>query len=597
MPALANEPRTSLPIEAATSSLLWLTGLRGTSTAVALVLLAFLFTLLNCLKPLHVDDTCYVVCSTHIAEHPLSPYEGMIYWDYHLQKANDVLAPPVMLYWLAVIRAALGNSPLVWKLSLLPWHLMLVGALFVLFRRWAGPLALPLTWMTVLSPAVLPSTNLMLDVPALALSLAAVALMFQAIDRGSWTLALLAGSIGGVAMQTKYSALVTPFVLLACGWTHRRLRLALPAAGMGVLLFAAWEAFVVLQLGDSHFLVAAQRRSGALGMRIPNMFLPTFTLTAALAPGVFFLAILAWKRSGRWLAGGIVLVASGLLVLGVIPGWLNAVWIDPTTGRAAVKLDGALYGVMMVIWWSVLAVVVSKWWRNQRKPLARALFLHAHSPLHGASERQAVMRFLFLWLALEFAGAMALSPFPAARRILGVAVVTTFVVGFIAARKALTRRLVWTAVGAAMCFGLAVALIDMGEAQATKELAEAAMRFAKRENPEGRTWFSGAWSFQFYTMAAGLMPVDPHSSELRAGDLLILTQQQLRGVDFQVADAPLAKVAAISLEDNMPWQTLMCYYCGCTPVQHHEGPRLRLTAYRVLADFVPIDHGILQTVD
>ena len=38
---------------------------------------------------------------------------------------------------------------------------------------------------------------------------------------------------------------------------------------------------------------------------------------------------------------------------------------------------------------------------------------------------------------------------------------------------------------------------------------------------------------------------------------------------------------------------MSCYYCGRTPVQHHQGPRLRVAVYRVLADFVPTSHGEL----
>src|SRR5205823_12917385 len=118
-----------------------------------------------------------------------------------------------------------------------------------LLRRWATPLALPLTWMTLLSPALLPSANLMLDIPALALSLAAVALFIRATQWGAWWLALLAGLAAGLAMQTKYSALVTPLVLLAWGLTHRKIGLALLAAATSLVLFAAWELFIAATQG------------------------------------------------------------------------------------------------------------------------------------------------------------------------------------------------------------------------------------------------------------------------------------------------------------------------------------------------------------
>src|SRR5208282_5516007 len=106
----------------------------------------------------------------------------------------------------------------------------------------------------------------------------------------------------------------------------------------------------------------------------------------------------------------------------------------------------------------------------------------------------------------------------------------------------------------------------------THELAHVAAQIAQRDNPFGRTWFSGLWAFQFYAMRLGLVPMAPEQTDLHA------------------ESAPLAELETVTLHDSWPWCTLGAYYCGCTPLQHHEGPRLRLIAYRVLADFVPKDY-------
>ena len=498
---------------------------------------------------------CLLCCLFRdIAENPLSPYDATIYWDYRFQNANHVLAPPVLLYWLAAARAALGNTPLLWKLSLLPWHLMLVASIYVLLRRWATPLAMPLTWMTVVSPALLPSANLMLDVPALTLSLAVVALMLQAVDHRSWTLAGVAGLFAGLAMQTKYSAFVTPLVLLVCRWTQRRLRFAVLAAGVAVLLFAVWELFVAMQVGESHFLVAAQQRSEALSKRILNMLLPTLTYTAAVVARRFFLGLLAWQRCGRWLAGGIAMVAIGFMLLGVIPAALNGVWSDPQTGRSAAKLDG-------LVRWHDGSLVVNVSCRYRHAVVDASKIIGScviTQSLINAGTRMANGKYPFVFVLVAGCGICRRDwpePLFCSARVLGIVVVATFLVSFVAARQAQSRRLAWAAATAAMAMGLAVALIDLREMQATQELAEAAVQIAKRENPQGRTWFSGAWAFQYYAMAGGLTPLDPDRSELCAGDLLILTQQQLSGIDFGVSDAPLAKVAAVRVEDWLPWRT------------------------------------------
>jgi hypothetical protein len=147
-----------------------------------------------------------------------------------------------------------------------------------------------------------------------------------------------------------------------------------------------------------------------------------------------------------------------------------------------------------------------------------------------------------------------------------------------------------------MIMGAAVALIDVREAQATQELASTAVEIAQRENPGGRSWFSGAWAFQYYGMRQGLLPIAPEVTTLQAGDLLILSEQQLNRIDFRPDNAPLMKLQVVELRDHLPWQTLSCYYCGPTPLRHHEGARLKLTVYCVVEDFVARGHGVLPGV-
>ena len=60
---------------------------------------------------------------------------------------------------------------------------------------------MPLVWMTVLSPVFLPGFNLMLDVPAMALSLAALSLFITACQRDSLKVAALPATLVFAAFQ------------------------------------------------------------------------------------------------------------------------------------------------------------------------------------------------------------------------------------------------------------------------------------------------------------------------------------------------------------------------------------------------------------
>src|SRR5262245_44049606 len=189
-------------------------------------LLAAVVTLVNAVKPLVIDDTAYVAFAREIAAHPFNPYGFTIFWDTAPEPAFGVLAPPVLLYWLALGIRLFGEHPPLLKVWLFPFLWALTAALSDLLRRFAGDRSTRLLPLIVLSPAILSTVNLMLDVPALALGLTALALFARAADRDSWRLAAGAGLLAALAIQTKYTMFAIPPAMAWYGVTHRRLGLA-----------------------------------------------------------------------------------------------------------------------------------------------------------------------------------------------------------------------------------------------------------------------------------------------------------------------------------------------------------------------------------
>src|SRR5262247_1797612 len=180
-------------------------------------------------KPLVVDDAAYVAFARQIRSDPGDPYGFEIFWGQDPQPAFEVLAPPLLPYWIAASMALLGDEPWSWKLALLPFALLLAASLWWIAARLAPGLEAPLLWMGVLSPPLLPFLNLMLDVPALALGLGGLALFLSACERRSLGLSAGAGLVAGLAMQTKYTGATTVAAMLAYGMLAARLRLALVA--------------------------------------------------------------------------------------------------------------------------------------------------------------------------------------------------------------------------------------------------------------------------------------------------------------------------------------------------------------------------------
>jgi hypothetical protein len=264
-------------------------------------LLAALYTGLNAPKPLHIDDAAYEYYARQMASRPLDPYGFALFWWDRPQPANEVLAPPVFPYSWALLRSLTGERPWLWKLGLFPWALLLVGSLYALLRRFCRGVEGVCTVLLVLSPALLPSLNLMLDVPALALGLAALNLFFRAADRDSFALAAWAGLLAGLAMQTKYTAFLVPAAMLLYAATHGRLRLA-PVAGLVALqVFVTWEFLTALLYGRSHFLLALSAGDPLLSRvgQLPFLFshlggvAPPGILLALAALGLRRLALVA----------------------------------------------------------------------------------------------------------------------------------------------------------------------------------------------------------------------------------------------------------------------------------------------------------------
>jgi hypothetical protein len=571
----------------------------------ALVVLALLFTLLNAIKPLMIDDTAYYYYAVQAARQPLDPYGFEVFWYQHPEPAADVLAPPLLPYWWSLALRLFGERPFLWKLWLLPFSFLLVFALADLYRRFARGLETPLLWMTVLSPTFLPSFNLMLDVPALALSLTAVAVFLRACDRTSWALAVLAGLVAGLAMETKYTGFLAPGVMLLYALLVGKLRLGIAAAAVAGLVFGCWEGAMSLRYGESHLLhhlgesswpaavsgggrnpwpwlrqLAEQGRSL---LRKLHLFLPLFPILGGVAPAVAVLGMIALGAQRRAVAAVLGLVLGSYAVVAWVPEpYASDVW-TLGTGAKLFTLNQAVFGILGMILGGVLLAVIRRLGRVRRGGPGRA----------AGWRRYRREWFLVLWLGLEVAAYPALTPFPAVRRVLGILVVATLLTGRLAARTCRApaeRRWVQGVALGGIVLGLGVYGVDLRDGWAEREAAEAAARVVRQHQPGETIWYVGHWGFQFYAEQAGMKPVVPGRSLLRAGDWLVLPDERIirQEVDWD-KDRLCPWGEPLVVQDLLPLRTVSCYYGGAAPVEHHEGPRRTVQVYRVMGDFVPRD--------
>jgi hypothetical protein len=583
-----------------------------------LLLLALGYTLVNAVKPLTIDDTAYHAYAVQVAHRPLDPYGFSAYWWYYPEVANEVLAPPLLAYWWAPAIRLFGDHPFLWKLWLLPLAVLLAYAVCDLGRRFARGLELPITAMVLFSPAFLPTFNLMLDVPATALSLASLALFCRACDRGSFALAALAGLVAGLGMEMKYTVFLAPASMLLYALFLGRLRFWPAAAMVAAQVFLSWEFLMSLLYGESHFLLHVRERAGD-GREWVRLVTALLTNLGAVAWPAALLALAA--LGVRW-RGLVVAGAAGLLAyLGVacLDGDLTA--SDKLFGPAHTSLpfEQLVFGTLGIVGLVVCVAVVWRlftlhvpprvWLWVVREPVRGALYGLTWLLLRAFSRARFNRKsaFLLSWLALEVVGYMALTPFPAVRRVLGVVVVLTLLAGRLAAltcRSSAARRTAFGIACYSAVLGLLVQGVDLLEARAEQESVEGAARLIRERGEGGTVWYVGHWGFQYYAERAGMRPISaypapdepipvPPRSQFREGDWLVLPEWRYNGQGFAAGvhsqtftpDKALTRPEfTVVMDDPIPLQTIMTLYSGYTPVRHHTGPRLQVEVRRVLAD-------------
>jgi len=572
-----------------------ISGTRGQARLSELFLAALALTGLNALKPLHVDDVIWSYFAQHIAEHPAAPFDFTIPWHQSAQSARNVMAPPFLPYWWAAAIRVVGDSPALWKVSLLPIHLLLACSLSSLARRFASPFARPLVWAMMLSPTILPSANLMLDIPNLTFVLASVALFLDACENNSSRRALMSGVLLGLALLTKWNAFVgIPTLVLAALLFAPTWRWALVPL-LSIAIFVAWEGYLFATIGESHFLHHARHDNPMDGTR--SLVLPLITLTGALAPLVPLLVMCARGMRPRYLAAFMGVYALGLTLIAIIPAAGFSVRLplraEPWTPRPEMPFFLALGLSCWAAAMAAFAVVGEEPWGNRSSRLRSLVKSPASLPIE---ERLGL--FLMVWLAIEVAGYCVFSPFPAARRVIGLVVPLTLLAGHVASRRraapAVSLRWVWAAAGFQIAAGGLFFLVDTLEALSARRAAEDTRAWVDsiRERTSASTlWFNGSHGFEFYAMRNGMRPMLAGQSQLEPGDFLAIqagdsgpAEQQ---VTYDLDKEKLVLLRELTFADGLPLSTWLCYYLGQRPIEHQEGPRTNVSVYRVLSAYAP----------
>lgn len=538
------------------------------------IIAAAVLTGLNAIKPLHMDDNVYIVYAEEFIAHPFNPYEFNFGSPYHIS-ANQLLVPPVLPYYLGAGIAIFGNNPILFKLWLFPFALLLSGSLYFLFRRFASGYEIQMLWLTILSPSVLPGFNCMLEIPVLALGLTALVLAFTSIERSSISLTILAGLILGLAIQTKYTALITLAVIICLYLINRKVFQAFIIVFIAMLVFVSWELFIQYSQGESHFLIHLGQRKGNFVRRCLHLVLPLLTQVGGTSVIIALLGLLASKVSPRIILLTAILILLGFMSLALIPPDF-LVLKDAKSGRTWLTLSTIIFGMMAVLVWGTMGAVffksiVSNAKTNRENSLVNEQYLDW---------------FLCIWLIIELMGYFALSPFPAVRRVIGITLVFTFLAARLLSKTVTLHETSQILSRPIVCLGIGLGLlfysVDFLDAQASRRIAHDIKHRDWGLSRENTQWHLSWWGLNYYADQQGLKQLRINQNIPQKGDIVFVHNlDELVNYINSQKKLDLELFDTVNVGDRFPLRTTANYYSGRIPIEHNLGTRASILVYKV----------------
>ncbi|MFK7741175.1 MAG: hypothetical protein AB8H80_12725, partial [Planctomycetota bacterium] len=277
-----------------------------------------------------------------------------------------------------------------------------------------------------------------------------------------------------------------------------------------------------------------------------------------------------WTRGLRWPLLATAFYAACFAVVGIWPD-------DGSRTLADGAPDSIAYVLMSSVTWTVLGALLLTLLRG-----GLPFVLRRRMP-RGRRRRL----FLAAWVVSEIAGSFVVSPFPAARRVMVVAIALTVAAGWYCSRRTRCQSSGgggggWgLAAAVSLTLGFGIQSLDYIEADAWVEAAAEVADYAAKRDPAAEIYFVGGWGFEFYAPRAGLLPLLEQRVQLQPGDLVAVGS--IDGIEsaWFEPDPRLPQIDEMWFgSDAVPFSTQFSYYSGQRPIDGQVGPRYRVRILR-----------------
>ncbi|MDX9755228.1 MAG: glycosyltransferase family 39 protein [bacterium] len=485
-------------------------------------------------KAYHIDDTFVLAITQEIINDPLNPLGGEIDWTGEVTPILETTTNPVFIsYFLAPFAAISGFNEMVLHAAMMVFLLLLGFGAMALSNRFANGSIYPVLFVLV-SPAVMVSGNVMRDTPALGLAIAGLALFIQGTDKEHRP-TLCAGAIfTGLAVMTKYSAIIMLPVLLLYPFFQRKYRLMIWVWPLFALI-ALWCLHNQLWYGTMHMVFLAMQKHHMTPKPWQNKLWGMVMLFGSILYLIPLILYQEWTEK-RWPTLAFLGLTGILTYFGVQTYW---------EGKAGFEY----------LFWSVTGGILLLFalWEGFRTGIAY---------IQNQEDGQAAdSLFLFAFLCAPVLFSIFFVPFQAVRHLLLAMVPLTILVF-----RSIELNSNWTRLGKGLCLGLLIVQGGMGFAvhYADTEYANVYRHFATFAKeawaqPDQQTWYVGHWGWKYYADRAGFQQVHRNRAFPKAGDILLWPQYIHAGHGFETDPsfkANLELIQEIQAPGSIPLRTM-----------------------------------------
>lgn len=221
---------------------------------IVLLLIWLIVTGFNITKPIHFDDASFLEVARQIVKDPLHPFSQKTYWRGTLEPMYTYYHPLLIPYLYAAVIKLFGESEILLHIIFSFFSLAAILFFYLLASFFSPHFALFLTILFAISPAFIPSQNLMTDIPLLA----CILIFFWAIltpgdKKHEMRRFLLGGCVLGGAVLIKYASLILLPIFLAAIFLKKRWHL-LWAISIPLIVLILWSLFNYFDYGAVHIL-------------------------------------------------------------------------------------------------------------------------------------------------------------------------------------------------------------------------------------------------------------------------------------------------------------------------------------------------------